>query len=79
MTLTEYQNQEDPVRMPSVFLEEGEYTLGNMIAPKYGDTRQSIFVKGFPYEYCRVNNYCRLYTTDCDGNPKRTSCFIIRD
>lgn len=77
MTLKEYKNQKDPVRMPTVCLQKGEYTLGHKIAPRFRDSRQSVWVKGFPSEYCMVNDYPRLYTTDRDGNPKERSVFVI--
>lgn len=78
MTLTEYVNQKDPERMPKVILKHGEYLFGTKLTCLGGtEVRQQVFIKGFPYEYCMVNNWPVLYTTDTDGNPKKPSCFRI--
>ena len=78
MTLTEYNNQEYPVRMPRVLLDVGEYILGLKITIMGGmETHQQVFIKGYPGEYCIVNKWPGLYTTDNDGNPKSKSCFTI--
>lgn len=79
MTLTEYNNQEDPEYMPHVLLQDGEYTLGPACMVYAGlaqkERQQQIWVKGFPYEYCLIGIW--LYTTDRHGNPKESSCFHL--
>jgi hypothetical protein len=81
MTLTEYLNQEDPQRNPSVSLQEGEYKLGTPY--KLGvEVRTPIhiidkqFLKQFgSIEYVLIG--CRLYTTDKHGNEKSVSVFRL--
>ena len=81
MTLVEYINQIDPIRMPTVLLKAGEYVLGTSITlhrhSVKEETLTQVWVKGFPYEYCLIND--RFYTTDGDGNPKKLSIFRIKN
>jgi len=84
MTLTEYLNQETPIRKPVVYLERHQYSLGfqpKVISPT---TKTQVFiideefVKMFgPIEYCLIGKGGILHTTDSDGNPKRLSTFRI--
>lgn len=74
--LTEYLNQENPVRMPRVVLQDDEYTLGFELKT-INSTVQEVYIKGIPYTYCMYNGRSILYTTDSDGNPKKLSCFVI--
>jgi len=78
MALSEYNTQKDPARMPLVLLQEGEYKLGLKLTLSGGtETRQQVWVQGYPAEYCLVNGSTKLWTTDGDGNPKKRSCFTI--
>ena len=80
MTLKEYISQEKPTRMPTVWLEEGEYELGTKITmfsnSAKEEIRTQVRVQGFPFEYCLIHD--TLYTTDSDGNPKKPSVFRIK-
>ena len=78
MTLTEYKNQENPVRMPVVELESHEYKRGASITVKRTGEITQIFINGYDYDYVQVNNEPRLYTTDDHGNPKKLTCFYIK-
>lgn len=80
MELSEYLAQTDPVRMPTVYLKEGEYTRGLRYQPLVGrPSRTQIFIHAFPgVEYTVENDWGWLYTTDSDGNIKSRSCFHIK-
>ena len=76
MTLTQYLNQENPVRMPHVVLQTGEYSQGSFIgAPGKRFAPVSLHGIGF---YCVKEGDTRLYTVDNDGNPKSPSCFHLK-
>lgn len=76
MTLTEYLNQKEPVKMPYVELQEGEYWQGgfigivNRIAP--------LTINDLPYSYVVKEGSNHVYTTDKFGEPKTLSCFHIK-
>jgi DUF438 domain-containing protein len=82
MTLTEYLNQADPVRMPNVFLTENEYIKHNTI--QIGrDKLTSITIPAI-WEHFKVNgayvqknDSTALYSQDEHGNTKSLSCFIL--
>jgi hypothetical protein len=77
MTLTKYLNQKDPVRMPDVLLQEGEYIKGTTIQIPGSYSLTQVFIKGIDHEYVLRSDRAHLYTTDSDGNPKSVSCFRI--
>lgn len=85
MTLTEYLNQKEPQRMPNVLVELSELTIGTTLrSVNNAQTRTQVFFKtNHPLlqgaEYCLVNNGRTLMTTDSDGNPKRYSCFRLKE
>jgi hypothetical protein len=77
MTLTEYLNQDNPVKMPNVLIESGEYKMGHFygaIGAKVADIR----INGIGFYYCVKQDSNIVYTTDTNGNPKAPSCFIIK-
>lgn len=76
MTLAEYLNQQDPVKMPMVILAQNEYHQGNFIGIP-GFKIASVTIPEIGYTYCVKEYNKRLYTTDEDGNPKSPSCFYI--
>lgn len=79
MTLSEYINQQEPVHMPIVLLQPGEYTTRlNYYDPGSQEDRSYIIIHQYPEaEYvCRGKNG-RLWTADEHGNPKACSCFYI--
>lgn len=78
MTLTEYLNQKDPVRMPDVLLQEGEYIKGVTIQIPGAYILTQVFINGIDHEYVERSDRAHLYTTDGDGNPKSPSCFRIK-
>ena len=76
MTLQEYLNQTDPVKMPEVILQEGEYQVWNTAgrAPRRF-THVSVPAVGGSYS---VNEgQTRLYTQDQFGYPSKESCFYL--
>jgi hypothetical protein len=85
MTLTEYLNQETPVKFPKVFLRPDEFTV---LSKRTSSTHlfKSLHINGIDAEYClkvplyevKSGKWERLYTTDQDGNPNRQSVFHIR-
>jgi hypothetical protein len=78
MTLTEYFNQKDSVRMPDVVLAEGEYTKGATVQITGHESLTQIFINAFGgSEYVKKSGSGKLYTTDKHGNPKSQSCFRI--
>jgi hypothetical protein len=88
MTLKEYLNQKDPVKMPDVFLEDSDYTIGITTYDYYTGTNvkkelTQIFIKCSDTiglngtEYLKVEGVSRLFTVDSDGNRKSLSCFRI--
>lgn len=76
MTLTEYLAQTDPVRMPDVVLQEGEYEVFNTVGMKpFRFTHVHIpLVKG---SYSVKEGATTLYTQDQFGQPKSRSCFSL--
>lgn len=81
MTLKEYLNQgtDIPQRMPEVILEPKDYVLGSSIKIAGHPTLTPVYVEGVEYTYCLKEGEERLYTTDRDGNPKKLSCFHIKN
>lgn len=77
MTLEEYLNQKDPVKMPNVWLTEQDYDKVHKIKLPNGDTLTQILIKGIDFIYLQKNNLSHLYTQDGDGNIKAISCFNI--
>jgi spore coat polysaccharide biosynthesis predicted glycosyltransferase SpsG len=80
MTLTEYLNQKEPVRMPTVIVDKKEYKVIFAHKAANGEVRKRVCFKSknnllAGIEYCLIGN--RFYTTDRDGNPKDASCFKI--
>lgn len=85
MTLAEYINQTDPVRMPEVILERSEITVGTTISIAGGTTLTSVWITDGVAKICWGKMYVvknddrTLYTTDSDGNPKSRSCFQLNN
>ena len=78
MTLTEYCQQRDPVRMPDVLLQEGEYKVLITLNLAGKMHLRAIHVIMFNHEYAEKNDGTGiLWTTDDHGNPKSRSCFRI--
>jgi hypothetical protein len=86
MNLTEYLNQQDPVRMPHVTLEPTDYKEGATIRiPGHPSLTQVFitrkeFTDKFPSvysEYVKKGDSTVLWTVDKDGNPKSMSCFHV--
>lgn len=80
MTLTEYLNQKEPVRMPTVIVDKKEYMVISTHKAANGEVRKRVCLKSkntlvAGVEYCLIGN--RFYTTDRDGNPKDASCFKV--
>ena len=76
MTLTEYLSQPDPVRMPHVVLQDGEYEVWNTAGVKpYRFTHISVPV--FKGSYVVKEGETNLYTQDQFGYPKSRSCFHL--
>jgi hypothetical protein len=84
ITFEEYNNQEDPQKMPfaSVLVHPNEAT--SVIKLYDGNTRVFLKVGGAYYIYqTNINpNYPiesrnTLYTTDEDGNPRKPSVFTL--
>lgn len=80
MNLHEYLNQPEPLRMPTVFLQDNEiikhppYKVGvDIITPITIKGLWEIYKVGKPY--IQINDSDCLYTTDSDGNKKSLSCF----
>ncbi len=84
MKLSEYINQENPIRMPQVFLEKGEYRIHDSIKVA-GHVLTTIEIpvlwerfKTDPV-YIHKDDEPRLYTRDEHSNPISRSCFYIKD
>jgi|JI10StandDraft_1071094.scaffolds.fasta_scaffold46334_8 hypothetical protein len=80
MTLTEYLNQTEPLRKPTVIVDEKEYNVVFTYKAANGEVRKRVCFKSknnllAGIEYCLIGS--RFYTTDRDGNPKSASCFKI--
>jgi hypothetical protein len=82
MTLQEYLNQENPVRMPKVLLQPEEFVIHLTI--KVGvDTLRLVSIPAIwdrfkmSGNYVQVNDQPCLKTQDEDGNPKKYSCFYL--
>lgn len=78
MTLTEYLNQKEPMRMPTVIVDKKEYIVASIHTLRNGEIRKRVYFKSknellAGVEYCLIGS--RFYTTDRDGNPKSASCF----
>jgi hypothetical protein len=83
MILVDYLTQDNPIRMPKVYLEKEEYKVHLSI--KVGqDILTAIEIPvlwkkyGINPCYVKKNNEENLYTQDEDGNPKNRSCFYIK-
>ena len=74
MSLQEYLNQNDPIRRPIVMVSESEIKRG-VHTKATGFT--SIWIKGIFNEYALKESTGRIYTIDCDGNPKSPSVFNL--
>ena len=83
MTLTEYLNQDDPVKMPHVELEDDEVKFGiqYMIARAPFIREVTILALWEKYQipgtYIQKNRELTLWTSDQDGNPVARSCFSL--
>lgn len=82
MTLTEYINQKDPVRMPYVVLDRSEFKVLTTTKWTDGTTFTHVVIPHFGYTYVlrgKLGQYVgqTLYTTNRDGNEKAASCFRI--
>ena len=76
MTLTEYLAQTDPVRMPDVVLEEGEYEIFNTVGMKpFRFTH--VYLPSVKGSYSVKEGDTTLYTQDQFGQPKNRSCFSL--
>lgn len=75
MTLQEYLAQEDPQKMPTVILQEGEYEVWNTagVSPR---RFTHISINGIG-SYSVNEGQTQLYTQDQFGYPKSRSCFHL--
>jgi hypothetical protein len=87
ITLSEYLDQKEPVRMPYVVLKENDYNLGHWYGVE-GKKRASLWIpalssvlppNGVNPEYVVIEGLHQVYTTDSDGNPVRSSCFHLEN
>jgi len=82
MTLTDYCNQENPIRFPRVDIMPSEYRI--LATIKAGqDTLTSIEIpllweKFGCFGYVLKNDCSTVYATDEGGNPRRATCFSIQ-
>ena len=76
MTLTEYLAQPDPVRMPTVILQEGEYEIWNTAGVK-PNRFTHISVPAVGGGYVVREGETNLFTQDQFGYPKSRSCFHL--
>jgi hypothetical protein len=76
MTLTEYLAQTDPVRMPEVVLQTGEYEVFSSagIAP---NRFTHVYVPAVQGSYTVKEGETNLYTQNEFGYPKNRSCFHL--
>lgn len=73
LTLKEYVNQTNPKRYTNVKLKKSEVDVTSYA---YGE--REVTIKKFPeFTYIQKKNDYRLYTRDRDGNPKRSSVFLL--
>jgi len=81
MTLTDYCNQENPIRFPRVEVMPSEYRI--LATIKAGqDTLTLIEIpvlwEKFGWGDFVIKNDCgTVYATDEDGNPRRATCLTI--
>jgi len=76
MTLTEYLNQADPVRMPHVELEPNEYRIVASVNSACR-TIQAVEVPALGMDYVKYEDENVLRVPDEDGNPRARSCFYL--
>ena len=79
MTLTEYLNQEEPQRFPTVLLRKEELNILTTIRVA-GEERSLVTIQSEhpllrSVHYCLVNG--RLWVMDRDGNPRAKSVFQV--
>ena len=88
MNLKEYLNQKEPVRRPTVTLQEGEFELGIHYPSRGLKGRTQVFVNGGYEELTHEGKRLRnefilegdsgvLFATDSDGNARARSVFHI--
>lgn len=80
MTLQEYFNQENPIRMPVVILQSGDYVASKLTRHSWNEERARVYIEHpaiAGIEYSVSINCVRLYTTDKHGNQKQPSCFHL--
>lgn len=76
MTLTEYLAQKDPVRMPHVILQSGEFEVWNTAGIKPWRFTH-INILGLQGNYVVSEGETNLYTQDQFGYPSKRSCFNL--
>lgn len=76
MTLIEYLTQEDPIRMPNVVLQEGEYEIFNTVGMKPFRITH-IHLPSINGDYVVKEGNTTLYTQGQFGQPKSRSCFSL--
>ncbi len=82
MTLTEYMNQDDPIRNPVVILTKDEFVEHHSI---WNGSEHLSFIEipsrhkkyGIDGNYIQIDVSRELYTHCENGNPKRLSCFRL--
>lgn len=77
MTLSQYLNQADPVRRPTVIVEFSEVSIGRFIGA-IGSKYAPVFINRIQAEYAVKEGSNLIYTTDEDGNPRRVSVFQFK-
>jgi hypothetical protein len=76
MTLQEYLNQTDPVKMPEVILQEGEYEIWNT-AGRAPNRFTHVHIPAVKGSYSVNEGQTRLCTQDQFGYPSKASCFQL--
>ena len=76
MTLTEYLNQKDPIKMPEVILQDGEYEIWNT-AGKAPNRFTHITIPAVNASYVVNEGETQLFTQDKFGYPSKRSCFHL--
>ena len=76
MTLTEYLAQTDPVKIPEVILQEGEYEVWNT-AGRAPHRFTHVHIPAVKGSYSVNEGQTKLYTQDQFGYPSKSSCFYL--
>lgn len=78
LTLTEYLQQANAVKMPIVVLNDNEYTIETQFAKPGGEIVSIIIINAYPdARYAQTGKNKRLFPINEDGIYNKPSCFWL--